>query len=242
MGRRPRGASPAPASGPALQAIQAAPLLKDRAYEVLREAILRLDLRPGEPLTERVLAERLGVSKSPIRDGLIRLEQEGLVRSTPFKGFEVAGLTPDDMHAVFEFREAMELYCVEAFVRRASDARLSELEATQAHQRRLMEANEWLRAYEESRFHQTLVESLENPVFLAAARVVQAQLRRIQNLASTIPGRLAKTHAEHEAVLQGIRARDVAAAQEAMHVHIRSVLEDTLRSSELRRITSEGTG
>ncbi|HLE42771.1 MAG TPA: FCD domain-containing protein, partial [Methylomirabilota bacterium] len=120
--------------------------------------------------------------------------------------------------------------------------RLAELEATQAHQRRLMDANEWLRAYEESRFHQTLVESLENPVFLAAARVVQAQLRRIQNLASTIPGRLAKTHAEHEAVLHGIRACDVAAAQQAMRVHIRSVLEDTLRSSELRRITSAGVG
>ena len=138
MGRRPGGAVPAPGPGAPVPAIGRALLLKDRAYELLREAIVRLDLRPGHPLTEREVSGRLGVSKSPIRDALIRLEQ----------------------------------------------------------------------------------------------------LRRIQNVASMIPGRIRCTHAEHGQVLAALQARDVGTARATMRAHIRSVLDDTLGSEELRGLSA----
>ena len=238
MGRRPKGPLPDSPPGAGLPVIGGVWLLKERAYHVLREAILRLDLKPGEPLTERVLSERLGVSKSPIRDALIRLEQEGLARSSPFRGFEVARLTEADMRNVFRFREAMELYSVEAFIEQGPPAHLAEIEATHAEQGHLLEASDRVRAYEDSRFHQVLVGALENPIFTVVARAIQAQVRRIQNLASTIPGRLEKTHQEHDRILQAIRARDVGTSREAMRRHIRSVLEDTLASDQLRRVTA----
>jgi DNA-binding GntR family transcriptional regulator len=223
-------------------AIGRALLLKDRAYELLREAIVRLDLRPGHPLTEREVSGWLGVSKSPIRDALIRLEQEGLVASTPFKGFEVSPLTESLLRSVFEFREALELYCVEAFARQAPESGLAELQATHDEQRRLIEAEEWRGAYERSRFHRILAASLDNPLFDQAARVMHAQLRRIQNVASMIPGRIRRTHAEHDRVLAALRTRDVGTARAAMRAHIRSVLDDTLGSDELRRLSSGGAG
>lgn len=212
-------------------------LLKDRAYDALREAILRLVLKPGEPLTERVLSVRLGVSKSPIRDALIRLEQEGLVRSTPFKGFEVAPLSRRGIEQVFEFREAVELYCVELAVTRRSAEQTAALEATHAEQRRLVDAGDPIAAYEQSHFHSLLVRALDNPIFAFADRVIEGQVRRVQNLASNIPGRVAKTYAEHEEILRGIRSADLAGAREAMRAHLRSVLADILESEELLEVS-----
>ena len=133
-----------------LPRIAAGRLLRERAYDALRDAIVRLELPPGLALTERMLSERLGVSKSPIRDALIHLEREGLVRSTPFKGFEVAPLTEADCREVFQFREALEVYCVDRFARGHDTAALAAVEETHREQAGLIEAGRPLEALQRS--------------------------------------------------------------------------------------------
>jgi DNA-binding GntR family transcriptional regulator len=213
-------------------------LLKERAYQVLRQAIIALDLRPGEALTERSLTERLGVSKSPIRDALIQLEQERFVRSTPFKGFEVTPLTPEYLHDNFQFREALELYAVEHFVRHYQDGTMTAMRRNHQEVGELLARGDPEGAYRHNQLHQILQDAIHNPILLAARRVLEGHLRRIHNVASLISGRMAKTHREHEAILDAIGQRDPELARRAMRAHIESLLEETMASQELRRLTT----
>ena len=80
----------------------------DWVCEEIREAIIDLRLHPGEPLREAAIAEQLGVSKTPIREALARLEQEGLVEVTSFKGAVVSGYSPRDLEEIYELRSLLE--------------------------------------------------------------------------------------------------------------------------------------
>jgi DNA-binding GntR family transcriptional regulator len=217
--------------------ISDARLLKDRAYAALSEAIIRLELEPGEALTERVLSERLGVSKSPIRDALIQLESEGLVRSTPFKGFIVAPLTEDGVRDTMQFKEILAVYAVRSFAESAPPPQLAALEQAHRHQRELLDTDHVAGAWEEQgRFIQILLEALGNPLVNSANRVIQAHILRLRNLASTIPGRIEKTYSEHEVILEAVRARDAQRAQDLMRAHFRSILDNLLAADELRAL------
>jgi DNA-binding GntR family transcriptional regulator len=224
------------ALAPSLQRITLGRLLREQAYDALRDAIIRLELAPRQPLTERVLSEQLGVSKSPIRDALIQLERDGLVRSTPFKGFEVAPLDEQECRDVFQFREALELYCVGHFTRQWDEAALAAIEAAHHEQARLIQGGQPLEAYTRSRFHGILMESVRNPTFAFGSRLIQAHIQRIQRVAVSIPGQIEQTHREHETILEAIRTRDAGAAAERMREHIYSVLEQVVGSREFQRL------
>src|SRR5262245_66499160 len=79
----------------------------DWVYEELKSAIVDLRLAPGDPLREAALAEQLGVSKTPIREALTRLEQEGLVETTSFTGAVVSGYSRQDLIEIYELRELL---------------------------------------------------------------------------------------------------------------------------------------
>ena len=87
--------------------------LRDVVFQTLREAILRGDLKPGERLMELHLASKLGVSRTPIREAIHMLQQEGLVVTVPRRGAEVAKMTEKDMEDVLLIREALEILAVQ---------------------------------------------------------------------------------------------------------------------------------
>ncbi len=103
-------------------------LLRESAHAVLRAEILNCQLAPGAEIREAELATRFQVSKSPIRDALMRLEREGLVISTPRQGYRVALISPTDVEDMFQLRIALERACMERIIRHASDAQLTTLD------------------------------------------------------------------------------------------------------------------
>ena len=117
-----------------MQTLSAAPesasnlLLRESAHAALRAEILSCELPPGAEIREAELAARFQVSKSPIRDALMRLEREGLVISTPRQGYRVASISPTDVEDMFQLRIALERACVERIIRHSSDAQLAQLD------------------------------------------------------------------------------------------------------------------
>jgi DNA-binding GntR family transcriptional regulator len=103
-------------------------LLRESIYEQLRADILKCRLSPGADIREAELAERFGVSKSPVRDALMRLEREGLVITIPRQGYRVSPISLSDVDDMFHLRAALERACMERIVRRASDDDLATLE------------------------------------------------------------------------------------------------------------------
>ena len=112
--------SPSPVSGTRL--------LRETVYEQLRADMMGCKLAPGTEMREAELAARFNLSKSPVRDALMRLEREGLVISLPRQGYRVAPVSLTDVLDMFHLRAALERACVERIVLHASDAQLQELD------------------------------------------------------------------------------------------------------------------
>ena len=104
-------------------------LLRETVYEQLRADMISCKLAPGAELREAELAARFDMSKSPVRDALMRLESEGLVITLPRQGYRVAPVSLTDVLDMFHLRAALERACMERIVLRASDEQLRELDA-----------------------------------------------------------------------------------------------------------------
>jgi DNA-binding GntR family transcriptional regulator len=213
--------------------------ITDWVFEELKGAIIDLRLPPGEPLREATLADSLGVSKTPVREALTRLELEGLVESTSFKGAVVSSYTRRDLVELYELRELLEIWAVrEAATSMGSDA-LARLDD-------LMEAGERLRAEGRTdalegsidEFDGFLFEQVTNRRISALIDNLRAHLTRIGRLTAEIPGRLATSVDEHALIADALRRRDPDAAAAALRKHIASVRDDQLKTLDER---SEGT-
>jgi DNA-binding GntR family transcriptional regulator len=134
-------------------------LLREAVYEQLRADILSCRLPPGAEIREAELAARFQVSKSPVRDALMRLEREALVITLPRQGYRVASISLTDVQDMFHLRAALERACMERIVRLATDEQLAILEAYRVYQ-----AEDWeggFVAYNRS-FHRKLAELAAN--------------------------------------------------------------------------------
>ena len=103
--------------------------LRDVVFNTLRQAILTGELKPGERLMEIHLANKLGVSRTPIREAIRKLELEGLVTMIPRRGAEVAQITGKSLQDVLEVRRSLDALCAELACERISDAEIAALEA-----------------------------------------------------------------------------------------------------------------
>ena len=103
--------------------------LRDVVFNTLRNAILKGELEPGEKLMEKKLSEKLGVSRTPIREAIRKLELEGLVVMTPRKSAEVASITEEDLTDVLEVRRVLETLAIDLACKNITNEILSELEA-----------------------------------------------------------------------------------------------------------------
>lgn len=210
----------------------------DWVYEEVRQAIIELRLKPGEPLREATMAEQLGVSKTPVREALARLEQEGLVETTSFKGAVVSGYSREDLQEIYELRELLEGAAARAAATSASDDTLTRLAALVAESRGLhaKEDLEGLAALLGA-FDLVIYEQVANERIRALIENLKAHLARIGRLTEEIPGRVKASVEEHAAIVEAIAARDADEAERSMRIHIRSVLADQLEAAEARSDT-----
>ena len=210
----------------------------DWVYEEVRQAIIELRLKPGEPLREATMAEQLGVSKTPVREALARLEQEGLVETTSFKGAVVSGYSPEDLKEIYELRELLEGAAARAAATSASEETLARL-ADLVAQSRTLRAKDDLDGLAAllGAFDLVIYEQVANERIRALIENLKAHLARIGRLTEEIPGRVKASVEEHAAIVEAIAARDGDAAELSMRTHIRSVLTDQLHTAETRAET-----
>jgi GntR family transcriptional regulator, rspAB operon transcriptional repressor len=203
----------------------------DWVYEELKSAIVDLRLAPGDPLREAALAEQLGVSKTPIREALTRLEQEGLVETTSFKGAVVSGYSRQDLIEIYELRELLENAAARAAAESMPDADRDRLRRICRESRELKKGNDAAGlATLISAFDDVLFDQVRNSRIRALIENLRAHLTRIGQLTAEIPGRIEASVDEHEKILEAIAARDPEQAERQMSEHIRSVRDDQLRA------------
>ena len=207
--------------------------MTDWVCDELREAIVNLRLRPGEPLREAALAEKLGVSKTPLREAFARLEQEGLVETTSFKGAVVTGYSERDLQEIYELRALLEGEAARAAASHASDAAILALRRVVDRSRKLRDEGDLVGLADLlGQFDVIVFSQVTNERIGSLIENLRAHLTRIGKLTESIPGRVETSVEEHAAIVEAIVARDPDEAERLMRVHIASVLADQLGDRE----------
>lgn len=194
---------------------------RERVLEKLREAILSGRFQPGQRLVERELVEQLGVSRTPIREALRKLELEGLVTTIPYKGPIVTLPTPEDAREVYEVRAALEGQATALLAARAESDDLARLEGWVREAEAAVEAGDVQAVLAANNaFHDELASRCGNALLesLIANLRNRIILLRVESL--SLPGRPPQSVAEHREIVDRIRAHDPDGARRAMERHI----------------------
>jgi len=202
------------------------------AYNSIKEYILEGRLDENSRLTEEFLSTQLGISKSPIREALNRLETEGLIRIEPRRGAYLRRLSIEEVSDLYDLREALETHVVRTA--KLTPALLAELQQSLKRQRAFLKANDRAHYIEEDvRFHAALAEATGNGHLCAVLENTQNQIWLSRRNTYDLSSSTAPDH--HEAIVKALEVNDRVRADAAMREHIENVkqrLVEFLESSQ----------
>ena len=197
--------------------------LRDVVFHTLREAILKGELKPGERLMELQLAAKLGVSRTPIREAIRMLEQEGLAVTIPRKGAEVAKMTEKDMQDVLQIREALDELAASVACERIKPEQLAELRQTMHAVEEAVETGEVKRIAEaDVRFHDIIYQSTGNPRLENILNNLREQMYRYRVEYLKNEKNYPTLLEEHNAIVEGLSERDKGKVTAAMQKHVKN--------------------
>jgi len=208
----------------------------------LEEDILGGHFEPGDRLAEAALAERFGVSRTPIREALRQLSAAGLVEMRPRRGAVVRSLLVADIVHMLELMAEIEGFCARLAARRMTPAQRNALAALHKVYGALARKGDQDGYFAASmRFHELIYAGAHNPFLEQTATRIQHRISAFRRHQLRAPGRLAQSFAEHEAVLNAILSGDAEKADGLMHRHI-DIVGDTFADliSGLPLATAEG--
>ena len=200
----------------------------DRAYDVLKEDILQWRLAPGTVLGETEQSERLGISRTPLREAITRLAAEGLVDTQRGRAGVVTDVSPANLTELFELREALETQAARLAARRRSTRVFQALRDDFLDAPAVLEQG--TTGYYElvARLDAAIDTAVGNPFLLASLSGLRSHLARARRLAQDNPARLAESVSEHLLIVQAILDRDEMLAAQATAVHLRKSLANLL--------------
>lgn len=197
--------------------------LRDVVFNTLREAILKGDLKPGERLMELQLAAQLGVSRTPIREAIRMLEQEGLAVTVPRKGAEVAKMTLKGMEDVLEIREALDiLACQLACVRITEEQLVLLAEKKRSFEDSLKTGNVKAIAEADVNFHDVIYDATGNPKLVNMLNNLREQIYRYRVEYLKKEENYPILIKEHNDIYQSLVKRNQDEATESIRVHVKN--------------------
>jgi DNA-binding GntR family transcriptional regulator len=200
--------------------------LREKAYESFTRHLLARDVRPGEFISQRRLVELTGMPLGAIREMIPRLEAEGLIKTVPQRGLQIAHIDLNLIREAYQFRVVLEKEAVAQFTRSASDAAIDNL--IRQHQELADASDAGNNAPEiEGRaqavdwgMHDAFIAAMGNTIIFAAYRVNSIKMRLIRQERFRIDGRVGPVMREHLNVLHAVKKRSVADAVDRLVAHI----------------------
>ena len=203
--------------------------LTEKAYQAISGAIARLELKPGETLTQDRLAKWLGISRTPVREALRRLEQDGLIQNVPGRGLIVTELTIKDVEDLLELLRILDTQAAYLAAQRRTPEQAEELAAIAeallvAAEDHDVEA--WSRI--DKPYHDLLLAATGNHFLRRAIEEVRRRLQRITYQVAIQPEHLLSGTREHVALAQAISDSDAHAAADTMRQHLQRVAAEAM--------------
>ena len=204
--------------------------LREIVLEALREAIVNGVLMPGERLMEIQLAEEMGVSRTPVREAIRKLELEGFVVMIPRKGAYVAGVSIKDVKDVFEIRAALEGLAAGLAAEKVTQEEIEQMERALHYEREPDTLEEMVQS--DTDFHALLYKASRNERLITILANLREQIQRFRTTSLAVPGRVKNAIQEHRAMVDAIARHDVEDAQSLASTHIENaanIMYDALR-------------
>ena len=202
--------------------------LTEWSYERIREAILKNGLPPGTALAEQDLAKRFAISKTPVREALIRLAHEGFVDISARKGSFVAKTSIEDLKEIFEMRSALEGLACELAVSRIPKETLAKFRenlldaAARGDEDRLFRLG--------LKLHDLIMKGAGNKLLGGIVDLMRVQISRYSHMASRLSQQAEQSLRAHIKIVEALEREDGSAARRAMEEHIQDVKENLIRS------------
>lgn len=203
---------------------------KNSVYDYLFNAIRTGDIKPGQTLTERGLAEKIGVSRTPVREAIRKLEEQGIVTHEPHKGVKVITLSEEKVAQLYDVRELLEGLAVRRLAERQTPEMIEELrgfieraeeEAVQNNIRELAEIN--------SEFHLALARLSGNVYLETIMNMLQTQISLMMSASLSTSGRPLQNIEEHKGLIDAIRSGDGEFAESIAKHHVRKAREHAMK-------------
>lgn len=195
--------------------------LRDVVFNTLRQAILRGELKPGERLMEIQLANKLGVSRTPIREALRKLELEGLVNMVPRKGAEVADITEKSLRDVLEVRKALEELSVQLACEKITEEEIEELKRVAERFKDTLDDQDVTKIAEaDVAFHDVIYTATDNQKLILLLNNLREQMYRYRVEYLKKEEAYPQLIAEHEELIDNISKRKKEEATRIMCEHI----------------------
>jgi DNA-binding GntR family transcriptional regulator len=195
--------------------------LRDVVFNTLRDAILRGELEPGQRLLEIQLAKKLGVSRTPIREAIRKLELEGLVSMIPRKGAIVASITQEDLRDVLEVRTVLESLAVELACQKRTEEDLDALRLAEVGFRKEINSNSpTMIATKDAAFHDVIYKMTGNQRLIQILNNLREQMYRYRLEYIKDEAKRLVLVKEHSEIVDAIKRRDEKTAKEVIVKHI----------------------
>lgn len=192
-----------------------------RATEAIREMILRDELPPGSPIRERALAERLGISRTPMREALKVLAAEGLVELSPHRGATVAVLTRAEVFQILQVLSAVEGFAAELACETITEAEIAELWALHYEMLACRARGAKLGYFHHNQaIHLNIVKATRNDVLIEHHRILNARVYRMRYVCHQASESWDSAIREHEEILTLLERRDAAALAPLLRRHV----------------------
>lgn len=200
--------------------------LSEKAYHLIKEKIITLELLPSSLINEQSLMDELGLGRTPIREALQRLEMEGLITIVPRRGAFVADISITDLYKIFETRIFLEGFCARLAAQRATAHQLSQMEDAVAQLERASDNGVKTLMDIDARFHQLLYQAADNEFLAAVLRRFYDLSLRIWYLVLERIGDVEDSIAQHRGVINALKAQDEDLAEALIQEHVIQFQQD----------------
>jgi DNA-binding GntR family transcriptional regulator len=209
------------------------PNLRERVYEILKRAILFQEIGPGQKIDEEGVAKQLGVSRTPIRESLCRLENEGIVKIIPRRGAFVVKHSKESIIEILLVREVLEGFAARLAVGHIDERTVEEM---RSFFRDFSEANICDRskdyAQADLKFHTLIVKKSQNSWLMSIMNILNDHIQMLRLRTVALEGRPEHSLLEHRKIIEALERRNPALAESLMRKHIQNVRKSVLRNIE----------
>ena len=226
-----------PPAGELMERLPERTNLRDQIYDILKRRIVFREIESGKKINEEDLAKSLGVSRTPIRETLLRLEHEGIVKIIPRRGAFVVSQSKEKVMDLFEVREVLEGLVARLATENMNRALFDRLKRSLEKVSSVDGDNNRLLKYTPAdvEFHALLLEASDNELLKNMMESVNIHLQMVRLRTVALPGRPEQTVKEHYEILAAIEKKNSPLAEKLMRKHVASVRKDALKNMPLMK-------